>query len=258
MPKACQRDDAQIDRPLRAWRRRRFATQPQAYQALKEQAEHWGYPRLRYTPCAPHPHYASRGRPAAHAPVQARAWRIAQVQVLVEQERLDPVEQPPAGFVLATPLQTAEKAWSPQAIIQAYNAQSKVEGGFRFRKDPLFFASSLFVKKPQRLQALLMGMPRSLRVYSVAQRRLRQQLEKQQQTLPNPIGQPPATPTLRWSFQQWEGIHRVPLTRQGRPQVFIDGLTDLRRKLLRLLGPTGWQRYGLPFTEVTQELETTR
>ena len=50
-----------------------------------------------------------------------------------------------------------------------------VEGGFRFLKDPLFFVSSLFVKKPCRIQGLLMVMTLALLVYSVAQRRMRQQ-----------------------------------------------------------------------------------
>lgn len=254
---ACQREAAQIDRQVRQLRRRRFATPRQVYQALQEQAQSWRYHRLRYTTFTPHRHYAGRGRPTAHTPVQAREWQIDQVQVLVEQEQLDQLEQQQACFVLGTPLLAEEKALSPQAVIQAYKAQSKVEGGFRFLKDPLFFASSLFVKKPQRLQALMTVMTLSLLVYSVAQRRLRQQLEKQQQTLPNQIGQPTATPTLRWIFQQLEGINRVTLTLQGHSQVFIDGLTDLRRKILHLFGPTVCQIYCLTSFEVAQGLENT-
>jgi transposase len=53
-----------------------------------------------------------------------------------------------------------------------------VEGGFRFLKDPLFFVSSLFVKKPTRIQGLLMVMTLALLVYAVAQRRLRQELAR--------------------------------------------------------------------------------
>ena len=49
-----------------------------------------------------------------------------------------------------------------------------LEGSFRFLKDPLFFVSSLFVKKPARIQGLLQVMTVALLVYSVAQRRLRQ------------------------------------------------------------------------------------
>jgi transposase len=58
-------------------------------------------------------------------------------------------------------------------VIAAYNGQSPVEGSFRFLKDPLCFVSSLFVKKPNRIEGLLMVMTLALLVYSVAQRRLR-------------------------------------------------------------------------------------
>ena len=63
---------------------------------------------------------------------------------------------------------------SDAEVIAAYKAQSQVEGGFRFLKDPLFFVSSLFVKKPSRIQGLLMVMTLALLGYAVAQRRLRQ------------------------------------------------------------------------------------
>ena len=60
-------------------------------------------------------------------------------------------------------------------MIQAYKAQAHAEGGFRFLKDPMVFVSSLFVKKPSRIQGLLLVMPLALLVYAVTQRRLRQQ-----------------------------------------------------------------------------------
>ena len=43
-------------------------------------------------------------------------------------------------------------------MLSAYKAQNvSVERGFRFLKDPLFFASSLFLEKPQRIMALANG-----------------------------------------------------------------------------------------------------
>ena len=67
------------------------------------------------------------------------------------------------------------KQLSDVEVITGDKAQAQVEGGFRFLKDPLFFVSSLFVKKPSRIQGLLMVMTLALRVYSVTQRRLRQE-----------------------------------------------------------------------------------
>ena len=76
------------------------------------------------------------------------------------------------GLVRGTNIEASDL--SDAAVIAASKAQSQVEGGFRFLKDPLFFVSSLFVKTPSRMQGLLMGMTLALLVSAVAQRRLRQ------------------------------------------------------------------------------------
>src|SRR5947208_11614716 len=104
-----------------------------------------------------------------------------------------------ACFVLGTNIDASQL--SDADVIQAYKGQAQAEGGFRFLKDPLFFVSSLFVKKPSRIQGLLMVMTLALLVYSVAQRRMRAQWARQHETLPNQIGQPTSRPTLRWIFQ---------------------------------------------------------
>jgi transposase len=61
-----------------------------------------------------------------------------------------------------------------------------------------------------------MVMTLALLVYSVAQRRLRQQLVHLHETVPNQINQPTVSPTLRWVFQLLDGIHRVRVTVQGQ------------------------------------------
>ena len=121
-------------------------------------------------------------------------------------------------------------------VMAAYKGQAQAEGGFRFLKDPLFFVSSLFVKKPCRIQGLLMVMTCALLVYSVAQRRLRRYLAHQNETIPNQINQPTARPTLRWVFQRLEGIHRVRVTVQGKVHNLIEGLNEVQIKILRLFG----------------------
>jgi len=125
---------------------------------------------------------------------------------------------------------------SDAEVIRAYKGQGQAEGGFRFLKDPLFFVSSLFVKRPSRIQGLLMVMTAALLVYSVAQRRLRQQLVRQNETVPNQIHQPTQRPTLRWVFQLLEGIHRVRVIVQGHVHDLIEGLNEVKIKILRLFG----------------------
>jgi transposase len=136
--------------------------------------------------------------------------------------------------VLGTNIDASEL--SDAEVITAYKGQSQVEGGFRFLKDPLFFVSSLFVNKPSRIAGLLMVMTLALLVYSVAQRRLRAHLVTHQETVPNQINQPTASPTLRWVFQLLEGMHRVRVTVQGQAHDLIEGLNEVQVKILRLFG----------------------
>ena len=152
-------------------------------------------------------------------------------------------QQRKACFVLGTTI--PDTALTDAEVIAGYKGQSAVEGGFRFLKDPVFFVSSLFVKKPSRIQGLLMVMTLALLVYTVAQRRMRHQLARQHDTLPNQIGQPTSRPTLRWIFQLLEGINRVTFSVQGHVKIVIEGVTALRRKLLQLFGQTVCQIYQI-------------
>jgi transposase len=81
-----------------------------------------------------------------------------------------------------------------------------------------------------------MVMTLALLVYSVTQRRLRQQLAEHNETVPNQINQPTMAPTLRWVFQLLEGIHRVRVTAHGQAHDRVEVLTDVQIKVLRQFG----------------------
>ena len=55
-----------------------------------------------------------------------------------------------------------------QTLLKLYKSQNRVERGFRFLKDPEFFADSIFVSKNEYIKALLMIMTFGLAVFSGA------------------------------------------------------------------------------------------
>ena len=71
-------------------------------------------------------------------------------QVRPAQEAIEAHKQQSACFVIGTNIQARQV--SDVEVIRADKAQSGVESGCRFRKDPVFFVSSLFVKNPRRIQ----------------------------------------------------------------------------------------------------------
>jgi transposase len=60
-------------------------------------------------------------------------------------------------FLLATTELDATPL-SPRALLTGDKGQVQAERGFRFLKDPQFFAASLYLKKPARIMALFMVM----------------------------------------------------------------------------------------------------
>jgi transposase len=231
--KACQRESATIQKQLLHLQAKRFATPEAAQSALDTLATSWRYHQVATSSLIEHKRYACKGRPAPTTPIKSIDWQI-EAQSRPDQERMRERKQQGACFIIGTNI--ASRQLSAPEVIHAYKAQSRAEGGFRFLKDPLFFVSSLFVKKPCRIQGLLMVMTLALLVYAVTQRRLRQQLARQNETIPNQINQPTERPTLRWVFQLLEGIHRVRVTVQSEVHDLIEGLNEVQIKILRLFG----------------------
>jgi transposase len=127
---------------------------------------------------------------------------------------------------------------SAAAVLRLYKAQSGVEHGFAFLKDPLFLASSVFVKKVERVMATGFVMVLCLLVYRLAEHHLRQRLVQTGATMPDQLKKPTQWPTLRWVFQCFEGISLV-FIQQGEvgEAVQVTGLTDLHLLILGPLGP---------------------
>jgi transposase len=104
----------------------------------------------------------------------------------------------------------------------------------RFLKAPQFLASSLYLKKPERIMALLMVMTVCLLVYAALEYRIRQALKDHGATFPDQKGKPTQTPTARWVFHYFVGIHVLLIPGQWDPLVVH--LTEEHQSLLRLLG----------------------
>ncbi len=177
-----------------------------------------------------------RGRPSKKADAQTvEVWSI-QATVTLLPDVLEAEAMRRAAFIIGTNL--VEEPWTDEAIIQSYRGQSVVEKGFAFLKDPLFLASSVFVKKPERIMAIAFIMMLCLLVYKLAEFRVRQQLAATAQTIPNQVRKSTARPTMRWIFQCFEGIDLLhSFLPDGSHLMQILRLTDLHRLILRLLGP---------------------
>jgi len=231
--KAQRREAEAIEKHLFHVQATRFETPEAAKAALDTLARSWTYHQVAAYSLIDHKRYACKGRPTSTTPIKAIEWQI-QAQIQPNDEQIAQRKQHKACFVVGTNIDASQG--SDAEVIRAYNGQAQAAGGLRFLKAPLCLVSSLCVKKPSRIQGLLMVMTGALLVYAVAQRRLRQQLVRHNETVPNQIHQPTQRPTLRWVFQLLEGIHRVRVMVQGHVHDLIEGLNEMKIKILRLFG----------------------
>ena len=116
-------------------------------------------------------------------------------------------------FIIATNVLDSQEL-SNDSMLREYKAQQSCERGFGFLKDPLFFADSIFLKSPERIESLGMIMGLCLLVYTLAQRHIRNALLESKSTIKNQLGKATNRPTLRWIFQCFQCIHLVTLNQE--------------------------------------------
>ena len=187
--------------------------------------------------------YQQRGRPKKGTAANQTVWSLVPT-LGVDQAEVTALARKKAAFIVATNILDAQRL-APEQVIATYKEQGGVERGFRFLKDPVFLASSVFVKKPERVIALSFIMVLCLLVYRLAEHRLRRQLLATDQTVPTQVNKPTNRPTMRWMFQCFEGIDLLHIRMGSHWQTQVLGLQALHRQVLRLLGPAYSQFYFL-------------
>ena len=123
-----------------------------------------------------------------------------------------------------------------EAMLEKYKNQSKVEKGFRFIKDKSFRVSEVYLKKPERIEALSMIMVLTLMVYSVAEWKLRKKLKETGESIPSQIKKQTQKPTLKWVFMLMRGITEVEVKTKSKAKIQIANLDEIKEKLIRLMG----------------------
>jgi transposase len=199
-------------------------------------ADHWAKNHLwhRYTQFSIVPisrkMEVKRGRPRNDEErhtvytVQAEiAWNTE--VILDEMEKL-------GRFILAS----NDLSLDPETMLEYYKNQAAVERGFRFLKDKSFRISEVYLKKPERIEALSMVMVLTLLIYSVAEWLIRKRLKEQNKFVPNQVNKPTQKPTLKWIFTDFIGVTEVKVDIFGAMEVQLTNLNENARKILAILG----------------------
>jgi transposase len=213
-----------------------FNCQEDAEAACKQFNQRWKYHRAteQVTPIT---QYAHAGRPAAGAQPGVVGYTLTGSVELYE-AGVEEAKRSLGKFIVATNEMEVQNL-PAAAMLENYTAQGvSVERGFRFLKDPMFFAHSLFLKNPARIMALIMIMGLALLIFALGERQLRQALKQNNETIPDQKGKPTQSPTLRWVFQTFEGLDVLSVWADGRLITRkIMNLRPVHQQIIRLLGP---------------------
>jgi transposase len=228
---------AQAEWEKKCWHlgNRRFACETDAQTAMEREKK--GQPTWLdiHHELVAHARHASRGRPRKEDSPLKEEWQIV-ATVTINQERVEQEAFRKAWWIVGTNiLETAEL--SDHALTTTSKEQGGVERGFRFLKDPLFLASSVFVKKPERIMALSLIMVLCLLISRLAEFRLRARFAETAQTIPDQVQKPTARPTMRWVFQCFEGIELLHIYTFSSSRTLVLRLQPVHRLIFSLLGP---------------------
>lgn len=231
------------ERALMHLRNKVFSCELDAKKELSEVSSKFKYHEIMLDKMISRDCYGQTGRPKkTDEPVKTIYQITAMIASLYLRRKERLIQH--SCYIIGT--NTTESELSPAQVIEAYkNQNASVERGFRFLKDPQFFVSSFFLKKPSRIMSLLMIMTLSLLIYCVTQKHLREQLVEKNDTLPNQIKKPVKNPTMRWIFQLMEGIDVVYVRIRNKMQIKITGITELRRKIILFFFDSVQKIYGI-------------
>lgn len=178
------------------------------------------------------PHFYNKGRPGKGDKPDFYTYQIK--GALASQiSHKNKMLQRKSCFIIATN-QLDDKALTEEDLLDAYKKdQQKVERGFRFLKDPMFMASTMFLKSPERIMAVTMIMTLCLMVYAGLEHRIREALQRNESTFVDQKGKPTAKPTARWVFQYFSGIHVLIV---GCMRQLVLNINDMHLVLLAILG----------------------
>lgn len=231
--KRIERERKQLDQATKKLQRQAFNCAQDARKALAHFNKKYSYHTITGEVTSTQ-RYAQSGRPT-QASEMVTAWYLT-LTITTDDDAIAQARKPLAKYIIATNVLDAQTL-PADALLTLYKDQNcSVERGFRFLKDPMFFAHSLFLKKPSRIMALLMVMGLSLLIYALAEHHLRQQLLQHHQTIPDQRGKPTQHPTMRRVFQMFEGIHILTIRTDNAQQRIVTNVKDVHLQIATLLG----------------------
>lgn len=242
LEKRISKEEASLKQDLWHLSNKPFACEADAHQAWKACMKRAKYHSATVVVTSVKKHI-KRGRPGSGAEAIPCFYSI-DATLARNEENILLAQREKGRFILATN-QLDKEQLPDQDILPEYKGQSKTESGFRFIKNNAFEVSSVFLKKPERIEALSMVMTLCLMVYSFSQHHLREALKKGDETIPDQRKKPTQKPSMAWVYRMFHGVQWVHVQISGTVFQTISNLTELKKKIIRFFGKRAEYIYGI-------------
>lgn len=187
--------------------------------------------------------YPQSGRPKPGIEKELQGYKVV-AKLERDQESIQENEKTLGKFILATNQFDKDK-FSERELLKEYKNQQKVEKGFAFIKSDAFEVSSIFLKKPSRISALMMVMTLCLLVHNLATYFLHKELEEKEETLPNQLKKEVKNPSLCYIFRRFHGIQVIKIDFGEYKQELVSNIGEIHSRIIRYFGSRAEQIYGL-------------
>jgi len=147
--------------------------------------------------------YAKKGQPKKGQVAERIEYKITGNLFTPIERRANALKQL-GFFIIAT--NDLDESMTMDKMLSTYKEQQSVEKGFRFLKSPDFLTSAIFIKKPERIEALLMVMTSCLMIYASLEHQIRKKLKEKELYFPDQKKKLYQNPTARWVFQCFQGV----------------------------------------------------
>jgi transposase len=174
------------------------------------------------------------GRPSATKPRTVKALHYGLKVTVHEQPEVMARKSQEAGcFVLLSNVPSeGEMAHSAQEVLSAYKEQHGIEQNYGFLKDPLI-VNSLFLDKPERIEALGMVILLALLIWRLMERSLRQYVETSGTKLVGWDRKPTDRPTTFMMLTKFSGVMVLKI---GMKRQLARPLSGCQQQYLTALG----------------------
>lgn len=187
--------------------------------------------------------YTSKGRPQKNQEPDRFIYQVEITGIASDLVEITKRRKALGRFILATNVVDKEQM-SNESMLRDYKEQSQIERGFRFIKNDTFGLDEVYLKKPERIGALMAVMTLCLLIYGLTQYRLRDALKNNDEVLPDQKKRPTKTPTLLWIFTLFSSVIMVKMQKEDKR--FVLNLHPLHQKVILLFGKTASKIYLLP------------